>query len=172
MGIYDLSSSQFAELTRVMDVYDDEAHRCLEADAYLAGCAMFAAELETVLLLYASLHPEDLDASPASPIRKGKLKTLVEWNLWELLAVARDRGWLPPHLDRESDSDGGLSRATQYMEVVRKVRNFIHPARYIQDLPGGRVQEKELEICNQVIDDLIDYLSGILGPAIHGGEQH
>jgi hypothetical protein len=172
MGPANLSSSEFAELLRVTDIYDEEAHKCLASGAFLAGCAMLAAELEAVLLLTASVHTEEIDESPFRPEREGKPKALISWKFWELLRVARDLGWIQSDWFVEIDTDGQLIRANDHADLVRKVRNLMHPARYIQDIPGGQVNEADLDICYRVVEEVIDRLGTMLGPAMHQTEVH
>ena len=172
MESYDLSSTEFAELLRVMEIYDDEAHKCLASGAYLAACAMLGAELEAVLLLVASVHTEEVEESPVRPQRGGKPRPMLSWKFWELLRVARDLGWLPSDWSIEIDADGRLIRANDHADLVRRVRNLMHPARYIQDIPGGQVNEADLDICYRIVEEVIDHLGTILGPAIHPSAVH
>ena len=172
MGPYDLSSTQLAELLRIMDVYHDEAERCLSSGAHLAACVMLAAELEAVLLATASVNAEEVDESPKRPEQKGKPKPLIDWNLWESLRLARDLHWLPSDWSIDVDVDGRLIRADDHADLLRKVRNLIHPARYIQDFLGGHVTEAELHTCYRVVEDVIDHLGRMLGPATRPSEVH
>lgn len=51
MASLELGEEEEKELHRLMGRYHREAERCDDAKAYLAGCAMAAAAMETALLL-------------------------------------------------------------------------------------------------------------------------
>jgi rSAM/selenodomain-associated transferase 2 len=54
-----LTDTQEAELHRLLRFYNREAERCSKARAFLAGCVMAGAELETALMLMVDIYPED-----------------------------------------------------------------------------------------------------------------
>ena len=79
-------------------------------------------------------------------MRKGKPKPLLEWNLAELLSVAKAANWLPAALDLNDSWNGRTAAAGDYAEVVRQLRNLAHPARYHEDLSAKRFTGKYLRM--------------------------
>lgn len=87
-----LSEKEAAEFWRLSGVYWREARRCEAAKAYLAGCVMIGSALETLLCLMVDAHDEEAECTDKVPIRGGKPKPLLDWNLAELLRVAKYSG--------------------------------------------------------------------------------
>jgi hypothetical protein len=79
------------------------------------------------------------------PLDKGKPKPLLDWQLVELLRVARAANWLPAALNPNDDWNSRKARIGDYAEVVRIVRNLAHPARYLKDHHGRSVTNKCLQ---------------------------
>jgi hypothetical protein len=139
----ELSDTQEAELRRLLRFYQRETGRCRNAKAYLAGCVMAGAELETALLLMVAAYPKEAAATNKLPRQKKTTKPLLEWHLGELLRVAKAAGWLPAALDHAKDEwNGKKAKIGDYAEVVRDIRNLAHPARYMEDHYKKRVTQK------------------------------
>jgi hypothetical protein len=103
MDALELTDIQEAELHRLLRLYRRETERCKNAKAYLAGCVMAGAELETALLLMVNAYSDEAAATNKLPRRKKELKPLVEWHLSELLRVAKAANWLPSALEYGRD---------------------------------------------------------------------
>jgi len=126
-------------------LYWKEAVRCEEAKAYLAGCVMLGSALETLLVLMVNVFPEEAAATGRLPKKDGKAKPLLNWDLSALLKVANAAGWLPSNLALDDEWCNRKALVGDYAEVVRMVRNLVHPARYRKDHFRGRVTQKYLQ---------------------------
>jgi hypothetical protein len=134
------------ELWRLYRLYWKEASKCEKSEAYLAGCAMLGSALETLLILMISVHSEEIEKIGAYPRIKGRLpKPVLKWNLSELLNASKLANWLPTKLQLTEECNSKRAQIGDYAEVVRVVRNLIHPARYLQDHNKSRVTRKYLQ---------------------------
>lgn len=150
-----LSETHETELRRIFRYYQKETARCRHAKAYLAGCVMAGAELEAALMLMIGAHPDDAIATNKLPRRKKVIKPLLDWNLGELLRVAKAAEWLPSGLEYGKDDwDSRRAKIGDHAEVVRDIRNLAHPARYMEDHYKKRVTKKYL-------DSVLDTLNGV-----------
>lgn len=134
------------ELYRLYGYYWREAGRCRMAKAYLAGCVMLGAALETLLMLMVNVYPAEAESTGRVPARAGKPKPLLKWELKELLAVAKCAGWLP--FSFRGGVDEWVTKSAKvgdYAEVTRTIRNLAHPARYYLDHSRKRVTARFLE---------------------------
>jgi hypothetical protein len=145
MGFTTLTDQEERELHRLSRVYWQEALRCEEAKAYLAGCVMLGSALETMLILMINCYPEEADKTGKVPMKNGKPKPLLDWRFIELLRVARAAQWLPSALNLEDRWSTRKAQIGDYAEVVRQIRNLAHPARYVEDHHRKRVTPKYLQ---------------------------
>jgi hypothetical protein len=153
-----LTDTQEAELHRLLRFYNREADRCGEAHAFLAGCVMAGAELETSLLLMVNIYPHEAMATDKLPRKKKGIKPLLEWNLGELL-VAKSAGWLPSTLTYGEDEwSHRRAEVGDCAEVLREFRNLAHPARYMEDHYRKRVTKKHLALVFDTINAARDWL--------------
>jgi hypothetical protein len=141
-----LDDEEEKEVLRLSRFYWQEAKRCEKAKAYLAGCVMLGSALETFLMLMVNLFEDEASQTGKIPMRRGQPKPLLEWNLAELLGVAKAANWLPAALDPNDGWNGRRARTGDYAEVVRQLRNLAHPARYREDLFGKRFTGKYLRM--------------------------
>lgn len=155
MTITPLSEEQESELHRLWQFYRKEARRCAKAKAHLGACVMKGAELETALILMASAYTDEAAAVVSSRIAK---KPLVNWTLNELLQVAKTAGWLPAQLNLDEDWDQLKANIGDYAEVVRKMRNLLHPSRYMKDQYRGKITKKYAKMAFEIIDVAYDHL--------------
>lgn len=139
---YFLDDKYFQEVIRLSVMYKRQAERCRDNGAYLAGCVMIGAAFEAVLLSFINCYPEEAYASKAAPRKHGKIKPFAEWSLRDLLAVAKERSWLPSGLSPEGDWDTLKAAIGDYGEVLRHIRNLVHPIRYACDFSGKRITNK------------------------------
>jgi len=145
MPFITLTDEQERELWRLSRVYWQEALRCEKAKAYLAGCVTLGSALETLLILMINCFSVEAEQTGQIPLKKGKPKPLLAWDLAELLKVAKAAKWLPAALSQNDDWNSRKARIGDYAEVVRMVRNLAHPARYLKDHYGKRVTNKYLQ---------------------------
>jgi hypothetical protein len=144
MSFTTLSDDEERELHRLSSAYWKEALKCKEAKAFLAGSVLLGSALETLLILMVNCYPEEAELTGLVPIRKGVGRPLLKWILVDLLKVAKAANWLPSGLTLGSDWDPRKAKVGDYAEVVRMVRNLIHPARYVEDHCRSRVTAKYL----------------------------
>jgi hypothetical protein len=140
-----LTDEEEREFYRLQGYYWREAMRCEKAKAYLAGCIMLGSALETLLSLMVNVYPEEAEQTGKTPIKKGKPKPLIEWDLAELLRVAKAAHWLPSALGLKDEWSSRKALIGDYAEVVRMIRNLAHPARYATDHNRSRITQKYLQ---------------------------
>ncbi len=146
MGFETLDEKAERELFRLYRYYWREAGRCRDAKAYLAGCVMLGAALETLLMLIVNVYPEEAVATGRMPMYRGTPKPLLTWRLQTLLAVAKGAGWLPSTLNvGEHEWSKRRARVGDYAEITRMIRNLAHPARYHLDHSRKRVTARYLQ---------------------------
>jgi hypothetical protein len=154
-----LTEEEEKELWRLNRFYWKEAERCEEAKAFLAGCVMLGSALENILILMISLYEKDADHTGKVPLKNGKPKPILKWDLVELLAVAKAAGWLPAALNPGEDWDSRKARVGDYAEVARMMRNLAHPARYLKDHPRGRMTKRFLQRQFEIVLACRDWLA-------------
>lgn len=147
-------------------VYYREVQKCKNSQAYLAGCVMMGAALEASLLAFVNCYPDEALRSPITPTKKGKTKPLVEWSLSELLAVVKERGWLPFGLSLNDQWSARKAHIGDYAEALRQTRNLVHPIRYALDLPRKRVTKRYLERSFEIFEVVTDYLLNKIGESL------
>lgn len=145
MSLATLSDGEEKEFHRLQTFYWQEALRCERARAYLAGCIMIGSALEALLILMVNAYSEEAEQTGKFPTRNGKPKPLIDWNLADLLRVAKSAQWLPSALDLDDKWSSRKARVGDHAEIVRMVRNLAHPARYAADHHRGRVTRKYLQ---------------------------
>lgn len=111
-------------------------------------------------MLMVNVCPEEAERTGKVPRHKKEIKVLRHWKYQELLRVAKAAGWLPSALDVDKD-EWNTRRALigDYAEVVRMVRNLVHPARFMADQPGGRPTHNRLQWQFRVVDLCRGWLS-------------
>jgi hypothetical protein len=154
-----LTDEEEKELYRLQRLYWREALRCEEAKAYLAGCVMLGSALETLLILMINCHSDEADQTGRIPTFKGKPKPVLEWKYIELLRVAKAAGWLPSQLDMNDDWSSRKARIGDYAEVVRMVRNLVHPASYAVEHYRQRITKRYLQWQFEAVLHCRDWLS-------------
>jgi len=159
-----LSEEEEREFWRLYRFYWREAERCEEAKAFLAGCVMVGSALEALLMLMVNVYDDEAEATALIPI-KGKRggakrpKPLIDWDLAELLRVAKAAKWLPAGLDLDDEWDNRKAKVGDYAEVVRMVRNLVHAGKYRKEHFRKRVTKKYLEQQFEVVEACREWLS-------------
>lgn len=156
-----LTNAEFKELQRLSRMYRREAERCRSAKAHLAGSVMLGAWVETVLLIYSDKCRDEIGAAGLVPKIGTKGKALLKWTLAELLRNAQVLDWLPS--GRETDGSLTLRNAKvgDYAEIIRTIRNLLHPGRYVSDHRQKRVNRSDLEFafttCENIRKSLVKW---------------
>jgi hypothetical protein len=90
---------------RLCSLYRREADRAIAAKAYLAGCVMIGAALESDLLAMCYCYPDEISEELIPKRKNGEPKDFLDWTFFQLLRVARECGWLPARLSPHEDLD-------------------------------------------------------------------
>jgi hypothetical protein len=157
-----LSDEEEREGWRLYRLYWREAERCEKAKAYLAGCVMLGSALETLLLLMVNVYHEEAAATGQVPTKGKKVKkpkALLDWDLGELLRVAKAAKWLPAGLELGAEWNSRKAEVGDHAEVVRMVRNLVHPGRYRKEHFRGRITKKYLEHQFEVVEACREWLA-------------
>jgi len=146
-------------------LYREEAQKCGDAGAHLAGCVLLGSALEAALLAMAQCFPEDVRRTIEAHKSKELARPPSEWSLSQLLLLSRDLRWLPsagPSTDRFNPDKAKIG---DYAEVVRAIRNLLHPSIYLRECPDKSISEKHLRFSFEVLDGACTCLAGSLGDA-------
>ena len=162
----ELKAQEEAELQRLFRMYRRESSRCVKSGANLAACIMSGAALEVLLMLAVSVFSDEAAATGQLPKKKNAPKPLLDWNLGELLLVAKAAGWLPAGLSLTDKWDHRKAKLGDYSEVVRMIRNLLHPARYIEDNFKKRITKKHPQFCREILSLVTDTLLSKIGKSI------
>lgn len=166
MSDFALTEKQYTEVLRLVRVYHREAHRCKDGKAYLAGCILMGAALEASLLAFVDCYLDEALCSPIVPTERGITKPLARWSLAELLAVVKERGWLPASLYLDEEWNRKKAQIGDWAEVLRQIRNLIHPVRHMLDLPRKRITKRYLETAFEIFEVATDYLLDKYGESL------
>jgi hypothetical protein len=153
-----LTEDEERELHRLSRFYWKEALKCEDAKAYFSGCVMLGSALEALLMLMVNCYNDEAEATGRAPRRKGTTKPLVDWNLAQLLMVAKSAGWLPSAIDLADEWSGKKAKIGDYAEVTRLVRNLVHPGNYLKEHSHGRITAKYLQRQFEVVELCRDWL--------------
>lgn len=162
MSTFELPEETYKRVLTLSRTYHREALKCQDGKAFLAGCVMATAALEAWLVAIANCYTDEATASAAAPRRGGKVRPIAEWSLGNLVAVARDRSWLPAGLSTDDEWDRSRARIGDYAEALRQIRNLIHPIRYAQDMPGKRITKRYLTSTFDILNAAIQHLENKL----------
>lgn len=159
MSFTTLNDEEEQELYRLSRFYWKEALRSEEAKAYLAGSVMLGSALEALLMLMVNIYDDEAVATGKIPTRNGKPRPLVDWDLGQLLKVAKVAGWLPSTLEVDEEWRSRKARVGDYAEVCRMVRNLAHPGRYVKDHARRRVTASYLKRQFEIVQLCRDWLA-------------
>jgi len=159
MSFTTLSDDEERELHRLSHVYWKEALKCEKAKAFLAGSVLVGSALETLLILMVNCYPGEAELTGLVPMRKGVGLPLLKWKLPDLVKVAKAANWLPSGLTLGSDWDPRKAKVGDHAEVVRMLRNLIHPARHVEDHYRRRVTAKYLRRQFEFVLHCCDWLA-------------
>lgn len=158
-----LEDSQSSELFNIETFYYCEARKCKDAQAYAAGCAMLGAALEANLMAMVAICANDVADWYKQRHPKAKsVKKLLDryWDLGRLLDVANELGWLPRGETLGVDPKDWPIGA--HAQVLRLLRNLVHPGRYLKDFTGYQMTADELTASFNVLDGVYLHLHAAL----------
>ena len=154
-----MQEKQFNEILRLSRLYRREAVRCREAAAFVAGCVMLGAALESMLVATASIYWREAKRALAAPKQKGRVRPLAEWDLGSLLAVARELNWLPAGLERGEGWSRRKAKIGDYAEALHQVRNLVHAGYYLRKHSPARVTKRYFEGYFEILDVAVSWLN-------------
>lgn len=158
MNDFDFSLEQQKRIQHLAFLYRNEAEKCFSVKAYLSGCILIGAAFEALLLSTINSFPELVLNAKNTPKNDGKIKKLERWSLGELITVAKEIGWLPSDLYSEEKWKIVGINTEDYFEVVQRIRNLIHPARYTKEFGRKRITKKHLIICFNIVNNAANFL--------------
>jgi hypothetical protein len=154
------------QIMRLAGIYYRQAERCRESRAFLAGCVMIGAAFEAMLLGFMNCYPEEAASSQTAPRRRGRTRPIADGSFTDLLAVAKERDWLSSGLSLDEDWDDAKAKIGDYAEVVRQIRNLVHPDRYAEDFPRKRITERYLKSMFEILHVANDHLLSKIGESL------
>jgi hypothetical protein len=173
-----MSDSDFDMLQKLLNRYHEESEKCRVAGAPLAGSIMQAALMEAGLLSMA--YCCDAETRATKTFREAKEADLRKWSLKQLLDLANELNWLPSNLPlgvtayrSGVDPDQALRQGdvVYYADVVREIRDMIHPGRHIRLWSGVKITKKYLESVEETVATVYDYLYDKLIALIESGPE-
>jgi hypothetical protein len=154
-----LSKGRFNNLIRLVNEYDREVRRCTKARAYYAANALLGAQLEGMLLGMCDLFPEEVRKWFADLPSGQRPKNAIEkWDLATLSRVARDLKWLPAR-----SKPRGHYKIGDWVDLVREMRNLVHPGRHLRDYPKLRIRNTHLSNAKDVFNAANSWLMAKIG---------
>ena len=150
---------QQKEIQRIALLYKREAEKCYSSRAYLSGCVLMGAALEGLLLSAFNCIPELVSITEIAPRIKGNIKHFEKWSLSELLAVADELNWLPSKISSIDDWNTTNAIEGDYADIVRQVRNLIHPARYMKEMGRRKITKRYLDACFNIVKSAAECIS-------------
>ena len=159
---FPLNSKQVMALLQLaLSTYHEQAGKSLNAGAPLASCVMLGATVEAVLTVVTCLLYDDAVKTGKAPKQGEKTKDLLDWSFYELLDVAKAANWLPKRLTLDKRLDRAHVK-TVPTDTIRKVRNLVHPARYLKERSGKEYTVEEVHTlyatCHAAYDCLVNQI--------------
>jgi hypothetical protein len=152
---FGLSLTELGSLLVAIGSYGTEAQVCYDAGAYLASCIMLAATIEGYLVILTSAFPKEAQEAlrqlqKANQIDKRlRLSSLLNWDLGELLKVAKQANWLPSEIAAHPLLDPDDVSNPLSPDRIRELRNLIHPGRLVKTRGGIKITKQELDILHE-----------------------
>ena len=135
------------ELKRLAEFYRNEAEKCRSAGAFLAGCIMMGAYLETLLTLtvYA-------DRKNVASFGNGPNKDLLDWGLSDLMKVAEKLNWIPRQIAPEREIFPDYTTTLGSLAIlIQDYRNLVHPGNYCKNAPLAAPLEEDFSTLVQIL---------------------
>ncbi|QPJ65255.1 MAG: hypothetical protein G3M78_07585 [Candidatus Nitrohelix vancouverensis] len=124
--------------------YEEEAHRAASAKAYTAAITILGAGLEGLFIIRC-LRSKKKAVLIASTLPKRKQPSSkiaddpTKWNFETLIETCLNANWLP----KLTSPIGMQFKPDVLANVLRSMRNFVHPGRHVRDRPWSILNEKE-----------------------------
>ena len=130
--------SELEKVQAVQQQFEAEAKICAEGGTYHAAAVMIGSAIEATLLSACLEHRDDaLNARNRLPnCERPKNKNPKNWRLDDLVRVADEAGWLP-----NFEVEEGTLSTRSLLDMTRKLRNLVHPARHLSDRLSPGVEQ-------------------------------
>lgn len=128
-------------LNRLRKQFLEESELCAQVEAYYAACTMLGATLETTMLALCckNINEATSTINKLPPYLRPKSGSQPEkWTFAQLVHVANAAGWLPIFQIGEYEL-----RTKDLIDLVRQMRNFVHPGKHIGSNSKTRVSEQD-----------------------------
>ncbi|MBI3089596.1 MAG: hypothetical protein HYY96_02930 [Candidatus Tectomicrobia bacterium] len=170
-----MDTTDIRRLVELADYSRQEAIGCLRSEAYFAGCLVVGTALEAALLALVIWHPQDVHKATSTPRHKnGTLRPYTQWSLSHLVEVADELNWIPKDLSKwlpEGEQkkmqvdDHTLDhlmpgfQCIDFLHLLIRVRNLVHPYRYLKENMSVPVPEDVCRCCLFILDDILRHLT-------------
>lgn len=160
-----MSESDFEFLQKLILQYREEAEKCKQAGAHLAGCVILAAAMEAGLLAIAYCCETEILGTET--YRQAGKKDLREWGLRQLLDLANEMKWLPSNLPLGEiarlsgiNPDQALKKGdvVYFADFVREIRDMVHPGRHLRLWSGVKLTKDYLVSVEEIVRGVYDHL--------------
>lgn len=122
----------FGAMVDLVELYESEAKKCADAEAYYAAVAMLGSAAEARILLECLRQAGKIKSILSTTPKKMRPRSSdpLEWGLSDLIYVADQAGWLP-NID-----DGDIIHFVPgWAHRLRLTRNYLHPGRHALSKP-------------------------------------
>jgi len=162
---FGLALTELGSLLVAIGNYGTEAQVCYDAGAYLASCVMLAGTIEGYLVILTSALPKEAQEAlqqlqKANQINKQlKLSSLLDWDLGQLLKVAKQANWLPLEIASDPLFDPNDISNPLSTDRIRELRNLIHPGRLVKTRGGITITKQELDTLHETYISIFLHLA-------------
>jgi hypothetical protein len=138
-------------LGRVGTLYHREAKKCLRGKAYLAAVVMQVAVLEAALQAMCAIYAKDVQRTAVYRAKKFRRKRdkALEFNLYQLINIARELHWFPP---KRIEWGGKQADLAGFAHEIRKLRNLVHPAAWAMERDPTKFTKGTFNVTFEVFD--------------------
>ncbi|RUR14760.1 hypothetical protein ELY21_15365 [Legionella sp. km535] len=143
--------------------YEKDAMKSSKAGAYLAGIIALAAALEGTLILiclkstplaeaaFEEIEKQDIkETDTKRNKKKGNAKDPTTWSFDTLIQVCTRTGWI-----QNIETENAVFNASEIAHLLRKMRNYVHPARQSKEKPWMVTSEKEYQMAQSIYIALV-----------------
>jgi hypothetical protein len=129
-----------ASVLDLIDLYESEAEKCANVEAYYAAITMLGSAAESRMLLECLRQRRRVRALVRRLPKREQPRSLnpLEWTLANLVSVANKAGWLP-----NIDDGDVIHVVSGWAHRLRAIRNLLHPGRHVADKPHARLGKEE-----------------------------
>jgi hypothetical protein len=133
-------TDHIASVIDLIEVYETEAHKCANSEAYYAANVMIGSAMEARILLECLRQRSRIRSSiqELPKRRRPRNDNPLNWTLENLIEVANQAGWLP-----NIEEDEVIHVVYGWAHRLRALRNLLHPGRHAIDRPHVKLGKEE-----------------------------